>query len=86
MILENWRGDSVYLGGVKSAQLVSGLIFISALVILYQRSGRNWQEDIITFRSDCLSFLRKAEYKGEKVKNRPIKKIKRGVKVGRDAR
>lgn len=83
IFLENLRGDSVYWRGVRSTQLVSGLTLLVALIVLYQRSGRGWQEDKKLAGELGLSLMKKLKYNLKTVR-RKEKKIKRGIKVGED--
>lgn len=84
IILEIWRGDSVYWWGIKSAQISSFFILLISLFGLYLRSGRDWQFDgkILAGRvTSVLTFL------DLRKKTRTKKKEKKGyVKVGDDIR
>lgn len=84
ILLENLRGDSLYWGRVRSAQLVSGLILFAALVTLYQRSGRKLKEDKKLLAVYCLSLINRLKYRVEIAKRKPKKIKKQRVKVGED--
>ncbi len=83
IFLENWRGDGIYWMGISTAKLVSGGILLVALIGFYLRSGRGWQEDKKLAGELGLSLMKKLKYNLKTVR-RKEKKIKTGIKVGKD--
>lgn len=84
IFLENLRGDSLYWKGIRSTQLISFLIFLVALVTLYQRSGRELGEDKRLLVGYCFSLINRVRYRVEIAKRKPRKAVKQRVKVGED--
>lgn len=86
IFLEIFRQDSLYLMGIRSAQLASGLIMLASLVILYQRSGRGLKEDKELLITRCLLLFDKVKYGMKTAGRKPRKKKKQRVKVGEDVK
>jgi phosphatidylglycerol:prolipoprotein diacylglycerol transferase len=84
IILETWRGDSVYWLGIKSAQITSAFILLISLFGLYRRSGSDWQFNGKLLSERAISVLKGLEFR-EKTRIKRREK-KRHVKVGDDIR
>lgn len=60
-MIEFLRDDSVYWERLKSAQLLSGLMIISGIVLVYIRSGREWREDLGKLNEQISKIIRKKD-------------------------